>query len=72
VPRVWRWRRRRTQIADETRHKEELESMFAGWTNAESNPQPFRKLLGYKLLWLIKSYLDESSDGQLAEKRNVG
>ena len=32
----------------------------------------FRKLLGYKLLWLLKGYLDESSDGQLAEQRNVG
>jgi hypothetical protein len=32
----------------------------------------FRKLLGYKLLWMLQAYLDEPSDGQLAEKRNVG
>jgi hypothetical protein len=32
----------------------------------------FRKLTGYKLLWMLKAYLDESSDGQLVEKRNVG
>jgi transposase-like protein len=32
----------------------------------------FRKLTGYKLLWMLQAYLDESSDGQLVEKRNVG
>jgi hypothetical protein len=32
----------------------------------------FRKLTGYKLLWMLKAYLDDSSVGQLVEKRNVG
>jgi hypothetical protein len=32
----------------------------------------FRKLAGHKLLWMLKAYLDESSEGQLAEKREVG
>jgi putative transposase len=41
----------------------------AGLVATEKN---FRKLLGYKLLWMLKAYLDESTDGQLVEKRNVG
>jgi len=41
----------------------------AGLLATEKN---FRKLLGYKLLWILQAYLDEPSDGQLAEKRNVG
>jgi len=32
----------------------------------------FRKLTGHKLLWMLQAYLDEPSDGHLAEKRNVG
>jgi putative transposase len=41
----------------------------AGLLATEKN---FRKLLGYKLLWILQAYLDEPSDGQLAEQRNVG
>jgi putative transposase len=41
----------------------------AGLVATEKN---FRKLLGYNLLWMLKAYLDESTDGQLVEKRSVG
>lgn len=49
-------------------------TMALRWAAASlvATEKNFRKLLGYKLLWLLKGYLDESSDGQLAEKRNVG
>jgi len=32
----------------------------------------FRKLHGHKLLWMLKAYLDEKNQEQLAEKRSVG
>jgi transposase-like protein len=32
----------------------------------------FRKLQGYKLLWMLKAYLDEATQGNMAEERNVG
>ena len=49
-------------------------SMALRWAAASlvATEKNFRKLLGYKLLWMLKAYLDEPSDGQLAEKRNVG
>jgi transposase-like protein len=49
-------------------------SMALRWVAASlvATEKNFRKLLGYKLLWMLQAYLDESSDGQLAEKRNVG
>jgi hypothetical protein len=49
-------------------------SMALRWAAASlvATEKNFRKLLGYKLLWMLKAYLDESSEGQLAEKRNVG
>ena len=49
-------------------------SMALRWAAASlvATEKNFRKLLGYKLLWILQAYLDEPSDGQLAEKRNVG
>ncbi len=49
-------------------------SMALRWAAASlvATEKNFRKLLGYKLLWMLQGYLDEPSDGQLAEKRNVG
>lgn len=32
----------------------------------------FRKLTGYKLLWMLQAYLHETTEEQLAEKRSVG
>jgi transposase-like protein len=49
-------------------------SMALRWAAASlvATEKNFRKLLGYKLLWMLQAYLDQPSDGQLAEKRNVG
>jgi len=49
-------------------------AMALRWAAASlvATEKNFRKLTGYKLLWMLKAYLDESSDGQLVEKRNVG
>jgi putative transposase len=49
-------------------------SMALRWAAASlvATEKNFRKLLGYKLLWILQAYLDESHEGQLAEKRNVG
>jgi transposase-like protein len=49
-------------------------SMALRWAAASlvATEKNFRKLLGYKLLWMLQAYLDEPSDGQLADKRNVG
>jgi transposase-like protein len=49
-------------------------SMALRWAAASlvATEKNFRKLLGYKLLWMLQAYLDEPSDGQLAEKRSVG
>lgn len=41
----------------------------AGLMDTEKN---FRKLLGYKLLWMLKAYLDEANDDNLAEDKKVG
>jgi transposase-like protein len=49
-------------------------SMALRWAAASlvATEKNFRKVLGYKLLWMLQAYLDEPSDRQLAEKRNVG
>jgi transposase-like protein len=49
-------------------------SMALRWAAASlvATEKNFRKLLGYKLLWMLQAYLDEPSAGQLADKRNVG
>ncbi len=49
-------------------------SMALRWAASSmvATEKNFRKLLGYKLLWMLQAYLDEPSAGQLAEKRNVG
>ena len=49
-------------------------SMALRWAAASllATEKNFRKLTGHKLLWMLQAYLDEPSDGQLAEKRNVG
>ena len=49
-------------------------AMALRWAAASllATEKNFRKLTGYKLLWMLQAYLDESSDGQLVEKRNVG
>jgi transposase-like protein len=49
-------------------------AMALRWAAASlvATEKNFRKLTGYKLLWMLKAYLDESSDGQLVEKRSVG
>ena len=49
-------------------------SMALRWAASSmvATEQNFRKLLGYKLLWMLQAYLDEPSHGQLADKRNVG
>jgi transposase-like protein len=49
-------------------------SMALRWVAASllATEKNFRKLLGYKMLWTLQSYLDKPSDEQLAEKRNVG
>jgi hypothetical protein len=41
-------------------------------TGLVATEKNFRKLIGYKLLWMLQAYLDESTAGQLVEKRNVG
>ena len=41
----------------------------AGLVATEKN---FRKLLGYKLLWMLKAYLDGANDENLAEEKKVG
>lgn len=49
-------------------------SMALRWAAASllATEKNFRKLAGHKLLWMLKAYLDESSAGQLAEKRDAG
>ncbi len=49
-------------------------AMALRWAAASlvATEKNFRKLTGYKLLWMLQAYLNESSDGQLVEKRNVG
>jgi transposase-like protein len=49
-------------------------AMALRWAAASlvATEKNFRKLTGYKLLWMLQAYLDESSDAQLVEKRNVG
>ena len=49
-------------------------SMALRWAAASlvATEKNFRKLTGHKLLWMLQAYLDEPSDGQLAENRNVG
>ena len=49
-------------------------SMALRWAAASlvATEKNFRKLLGYKLLWILQAYLNEPSYGQLADKRNVG
>ncbi len=49
-------------------------SMALRWAASSmvATEKNFRKLTGHKLLWMLQAYLDEPSDGQLAEKRNVG
>ena len=49
-------------------------SMALRWAASSmvATEKNFRKLTGHKLLWMLQAYLDEPSDGQLADKRNVG
>jgi len=49
-------------------------SMALRWAASSmvATEKNFRKLTGHKLLWMLQAYLDEPSQGQLAEKGNVG
>jgi transposase-like protein len=49
-------------------------SMALRWaaTSLLATEKNFRKLMGYKLLWMLKAYLDETDEGKLAEKRSIG
>jgi hypothetical protein len=43
-----------------------------GRGQSASHRENLRKLTGYKLLWMLQAYLDETSEEQLAEKRGIG
>jgi transposase-like protein len=49
-------------------------SMALRWaaTSLLATEKNFRKLMGYKLLWMLQAYLDETDEGKLAQKRSVG
>jgi len=49
-------------------------SMALRWAASSlvATERNFRKLAGYKLLWMLQAYLDETNESQLAEKRSVG
>jgi putative transposase len=49
-------------------------SMALRWAAAGlmATEKKFRKLQGHKLLWMLKAYLDEVVDENVAEERKVG
>jgi transposase-like protein len=49
-------------------------SMALRWAASSlvATEKNFRKLQGHKLLWMLKAYLDETDESQLAEKRSIG